>query len=77
MSSQYNVHNMNNIVRSPYERQLNYLAITTIPEKIRQTPIQYDQVNLSPNIKVAATGTITMANAENGYANGKGILCRI
>ena len=51
--------------------------MTTIPEKIKQTPNQYDQVNLSPNIKVAATGTITMANAENGYANGKGILCRI
>ncbi len=77
MPSHYIVHIMNNIVRSAYERQLNYLAITTIPEKIRQTPIQYDQVNLSPNIKVAATGTITIANAENGYANGKGILCRI
>ena len=40
MSSQYNVHNMNNIVRSCGERQLNYLAITTIPEKIRETPNQ-------------------------------------
>lgn len=57
---------MNNIIRSYYERQYNYLAIITIPEKMRKTPSQYDQVNLSPKIKDAAIGTITIAKAEKG-----------